>query len=47
MEAGGESILQSVARRHLEKAAYAPDMAKLSKREVKKLLAKPKDLEDL
>lgn len=45
-EQAGETILQSVAKKHLEMVAYAPDMVKWTKKDIKKLLAEKKPIED-
>jgi len=35
-----------VAKKHLEMVAYAPDMVKWTKKDIKKLLAEKKPIED-
>ena len=45
-EQAGETILQTVAKKHLEMVAYAPDMVKWTKKDIKKLLAEKKPIEE-
>ena len=47
IEAGGETILQSVARKHLEKVTFAPDMVKFSKAQIRKLIGKKPGEDDI
>ena len=44
-EQAGETILQTVAKKHMEMVAYAPDMVKWTKKDINKLLKdkKPTD----
>jgi len=45
-EQAGETILENVCKKHLEMVAYAPDMVKWTKKDIKKLLAEKKPIED-
>ena len=45
-EAGGETILSNVAKKHLDVIAYAPDMVKWTKKDIKKLLTEKKPIEE-
>ena len=44
-EQAGETILQTVAKKHMEMVAYAPDMVKWTKKDINMLLKdkKPTD----
>ena len=45
-EQNGETILQTVAKKHMEVVAYAPDMVKWTKKDIKKLLTDKKPIDD-
>ena len=45
-EQAGETILQTVAKKHMEMVAYAPDMVKWTKKDINKLLKDKKPTDD-